>query len=87
MTGMHTTKMIPSMSQEEARALLPRVGDILYREPTILGYMSDSERARRKCRVTYVNYAHLWYEVEFLQSGFRQGFKAVEPGEGRERDA
>ena len=79
MTGHRATKMVPSMSQEEARRLLPRAGDILYREPTIQGYMVDSERTLRKCRVTYVNYEHLWYEVEFLESGFRQGFKAVEP--------
>lgn len=67
------------MTLDDARARLPKVGDTLYREPVIFGYGSTSERDLQECVVTYVNHAHLWYEVQFKSSGFRQGFKAIEP--------
>jgi hypothetical protein len=76
---MFAQKAKPGMDLDDARALLPKVGEILYREPTILGYASSDERDLRRCVVTYVNREKLWYEVQFLSSGFRQGFKAIEP--------
>ncbi len=78
---MRSKRPIPGLSLDDARARLPQVGDVLDREPTILGYGSMEERALRKCVVTYVNREHLWYEVEFTATGFRQGFKAIETEE------
>lgn len=76
---MTAIKTKPCMTLEDARAMLPQVGDKLLRKPVILGYMSSSERDLQECVVTYVNRAHLWYEVQFKSSGFKQGFKAIEP--------
>ena len=76
---MIAIKAKPGMSLYDARERLPHVGETLYREPVILGYGCASERDLRECVVTYVNRAHLWYEVQFKASGFKQGFKAIEP--------
>lgn len=76
---MNAMKVRPGMSLDDARKLLPEVGQTLYREPVIFGYCSSAERRLLECKVTYVNRAHLWYEVQFKPTGFKQGFKAIEP--------
>ena len=78
-SAMDKRKEIPAISLDEARDMLPKLGETLHREPLIMGYGCESERAMQECVVTYVNRAHLWYEVKFKSSGIKQGFKAIEP--------
>lgn len=65
-----------SMSIEDARKLLPKVGDRLRKQPVSL--KDSQERVEPAwCEVVYVNRAHLWYIVQFQQKGnrFREGYK------------
>ena len=75
------------MSLKTARTFLPNVGDVLFKQPVIFGYGSLEERVPKKCVVTYVNHAHLWYEVQFTESGFRQCYKAIEGVEEQNGEA
>jgi hypothetical protein len=64
------------MTKKEARALLPRVGDVLRMTPTIVhlrGLVHDVPA--QECKVVEVNRAHLWYRVKFKESGFTECYK------------
>ena len=78
MTGYRTSKMIPAMSKDDLRAMLPNVGDIQYREPTIAGYGYTEERHLQRCVVVYVNVAHHWFEVRFDNGNIRESYKLPE---------
>lgn len=51
---------------------LPKVGDKIMRVMST-GNLAQAENfVPEDCRVVYVNKAHHWYEVEFLNSGIRE---------------
>lgn len=64
------------MTIEEARALLPKVGDTRMEVPTIdeNGPKHMATRQPQRCTVVYVNAAHLWYTVVFAD-GIRESYK------------
>ena len=64
------------ISIEEARALLPKVGDVRMEVPTIDegGTKHIGVRKAQRCTVVYVNTAHLWYTVVFAD-GIRESYK------------
>lgn len=64
------------MTAETVRKQLPKVGDKLYKTMETGRSFGLGVPRRTKCRVTYVNTDHLWYEVEF-PSGIRQGYKPL----------
>ena len=57
----------------EARAMLPRVGDTRWEVPTIPD--KNQDRPAQECEVVEVNAAHLWYRVRFKKSGFTECYK------------
>lgn len=68
-----------SLTFEQARALLPKVGDRMRRVPASL--KDQMMRAPPAWgTVIYVNAAHLWYTVQFQERGarFRESFKVPE---------
>lgn len=69
--------MVPlkALSVEEARALLPCVGDVRYENMTLdkLRFSYQNTEPLR-CVVIYVNPEHLYYTVQF-RNGFRESFK------------
>ena len=62
------------MTADDVRKQLPKVGDKLYKVMEVGRSLGLGNVQRTKCRVTYVNEDHLWYEVEF-PCGIRQGYK------------
>ena len=62
------------MTKQEARSLLPKVGELRMETPNIKnkGILVDDPQ---ECRVVEVNTAHLWYRVEFTASGFTECYK------------
>lgn len=63
------------MTVNEARALLPKVGDVRMEAPTIDETEgANKAKAPQRCTVVQVNACHLWYEVEF-ENGFRESYK------------
>lgn len=64
------------MTADALRKQLPQVGDKLYKVMETGRSFGLGNVKRTKCRVTYVNADHLWYEVEF-PSGIRQGYKLL----------
>lgn len=62
-------------TKEEARAQLPKVGDVRY-EIMSMGKVSFSYQNTEplRCVVVYVNPEHLYYTVQF-RNGFRESFK------------
>lgn len=66
------------ITKEEARAQLPKIGDVRMERPTI----DETTPSRgtympvkpQRCVVVEVNQAHLWYTVEF-DNGFRESYK------------
>ena len=65
---------------ENLKTKLPNVGDLLIKAPVtgkLLGICSSREP--RRCKVTYVNREHLWYQVQF-ESGYREVYKLPESG-------
>lgn len=65
------------LDADRLRRDMPKVGDKLIREMEIGMCVGLGKSRRCKVTVTYVNEAHLWYEVEF-PSGVRQAYKAGE---------
>jgi hypothetical protein len=66
------------LTVNEARDLLPEVGDIRWEAPSVM--KGDAKIPPKRCRVVEVNRTHLWYTVEF-ENGFRECYKvpAVKP--------
>ena len=65
--------VIPVKDKDEVRQLLPKVGDIRMEIPTIQDAVESA--GPKKCVVTEVNTAHLWYRVRFEKSGFYECYK------------
>lgn len=65
-------------TKEEARNLLPKVGDILMKPPTMSNKAACDTPQPQKCEVIGVNHAHLWYRVKFLKSGTIECYKVPE---------
>jgi hypothetical protein len=62
------------MEKEEVRAMLPKVGDKLWRVPSYLKWeMKDTPK--RMCEVVKVDEVHMWYLVRFCDSGLTECFK------------
>ena len=60
------------MTVEEARDLLPKVGDVRWEVPSVM--KGEDKQPPRRCLVVEVNRAHLWYTVQF-ENGFRESYK------------
>lgn len=65
--------VIPVMDKDEVQQLLPKVGDIRMEIPTVQDAVESA--GPKKCVVTEVNAAHLWYRVRFEKSGFYECYK------------
>lgn len=66
-------------TKEEARSLLPKVGDQRWEVPTI--YCTDGFNKKKKpqrCIVIDVRPEHLWYTVQF-ENGTRESYKVPHP--------
>lgn len=79
--SFNTTKadnLPPPLDPAVLRAKLPKVGDKFRKTPTLC--IPDHKPAPAMCEVVYVNYAHLWYTVEFKVRGsrFRESYKLPE---------
>lgn len=61
------------MTVNEARALLPKVGDTRWETPSVR-VDKGPKPAPQRCTVVEVNRAHLWYTVKF-ENGFRESYK------------
>ena len=61
------------MGKDEVQQLLPKVGDIRMEIPTVQDGVESA--GPKKCVVTEVNTAHLWYRVRFEKSGFYECYK------------
>lgn len=72
-------KYPPPLTPQQARAMLPRVGDRMRKIPTTLK-IADEDPRPAWCTVVYVNTAHLWYTVQFQEKGcrFRESYKVPE---------
>lgn len=68
-------------TKEEAQAMLPKVGEWRWEIPSVK--VEIGAPVPQRCRVVYVNLAHLWYMVQF-EDGFRESYKVPRtyPGEG-----
>lgn len=62
------------LTVEEARSLLPKVGDTRWEVPTV-NLDKKSTPPPQRCTVVEVNRDHLWYRVEF-ENGIRESYKA-----------
>lgn len=72
------------MMKEDARALLPRVGDKLRKAPTIVHLRGLTQTAEvQDCEVVEVNPAGLWYRVKFDNGGTECYKVPEEKGGGR----
>lgn len=60
------------MTVNDARSLLPNVGDVRWEVPSVM--KGEATQPARQCRVVEVNRDHLWYTVEF-ENGFRESYK------------
>lgn len=65
------------MTVNDARTLLPKVGDVRHEIPTIFktSSMNSIEAVPQECTVIEVNAAHLWYRVKFKDSGYTECYK------------
>ena len=63
------------IEKSEARAMLPRVGDRLWRVPSYLKW--EKEAPQRRCVVVQVNRAHLWYLVRYFHDGLYECFRVI----------
>lgn len=66
---------------KDARAMLPKVGDILVKTPTMHKCHGIGSAKRQSCVVDFVHERHLWYRVRF-KNGFCEAFKVPEIYEG-----
>lgn len=65
------------MTVNDARSLLPKVGDVRMEVPTIYKSSSNVEAEAlppEECTVVEVNAAHLWYRVRF-ENGWHECYK------------
>lgn len=60
------------MIKTKLTMILPKVGDRLERVLSTANLDVDAVYEPEPCVVTYVNDAHGWYEVEFINSGLRE---------------
>lgn len=65
------------ISVEDARAMLPKVGDRLVLAPTLHKGLGNTLSLPKPCVVEYVNEEHLWYKVRF-DLGFTECFHVPE---------
>jgi hypothetical protein len=56
---------------------LPKVGDVRMETPTA---PQGCTYAPQECVVVYVNEAHLWYRVRFVETGFHECYKVPQTG-------
>ena len=63
------------MTRNEARQLLPKVGDVREEIPTYSKAAGVPAPPPQKCVVVYVNTAHLWYRVRFIDTGLHECYK------------
>ena len=70
------------IDKTDLQSLLPNIGDILFKVPTIDVWLTTDNHAPQECTVVYVNREHLWYEVEFDAQGhkFKECYSVI-PGE------
>lgn len=68
---------MPLISVEDARTMLPQVGDRLCLAPTLHKGLGNTVAMPRQCVVEYVNYEHLWYMVRY-DLGFTECFHVPE---------
>lgn len=61
------------MTVNDARSLLPEVGDVRWEIPTVRADKDPLPHPQR-CAVVEVNREHLWYMVQF-ENGFRECYK------------
>lgn len=62
------------LTVEEARSLLPKIGDTCWEVPTV-NLDKGSTPPLQRCTVVEVNRDHLWYMVE-SEDGIRESYKA-----------
>jgi len=64
------------MEKIDVRRQLPRVGDTRWEVMTLYRQHNGPEDADKpkRCTVIEVNYAHMWYMVQF-ENGFRECYK------------
>jgi hypothetical protein len=63
------------LSNEEVRAMLPKVGDVRWERPVVAdggGHILAGKP--RKCTVVYVHEEHRWYTVQF-ENGIKESYK------------
>ena len=60
------------MTKTKLTMKLPKVGDKLKRIPIAFTLSPTCSYVPMECVVTRVNNDHSWYEVEFLETGFRE---------------
>ena len=70
------------IEKSEARAMLPKVGDRLWRVPSYLKW--DKEAPQRRCVVVQVNRANLWYLVRYFHDGLYECFRVLPEREEEE---
>ena len=72
-------KMTKALTRENAKAMLPKIGDRMQKTPTTLNDKFVKPKPAW-CKVVYVNAAHLWYTVQFQGNGvrFRESYKVPE---------
>ncbi len=61
------------MTKQDARALLPKVGDVRMEVLTISDRLDIGDP--EECVVVEVHPDHLWYRVRFTATGFYQCYK------------
>lgn len=68
-----------TLTPQEVRAMLPKVGDRMRKIPTTLKNGIEKPTPAW-CQVIYVNVPHLWYTVQFQEKGcrFRESYKVPE---------
>lgn len=62
-------------TKEEARAMLPEVGDRLMMSPVHEKEIFGRAAPRRSCTVVHVNRPHCWFSVVFDHNGVRESYK------------
>lgn len=72
------------IEKSEARAMLPQVGDRLWRVPSYLKRDAKEEIQKRRCVVVQVNRSHLWYLVRYFHDGMYECFKVLPQREEEE---
>ena len=71
---------MPLLTPDEVRDMMPKVGDELMRKPSFYyGFFGRHDLSiERPCVVVYVHPKHLWYSVQFKQSGIIESYKLPE---------